>query len=416
MWVEIVVLIILIVLSAVFSGSEIAFFSLSDIKVRKLVRQRKRGAKTLRKLKEGPHRLLVTILIGNNLVNIAAAALATVVFTDIFGSQGIGIATGVMTFLILVFGEITPKSFCHQNAEKVSLLMAGPLYVLTKILYPVIIFIEYLSLGILKVFGTRKKRPKITEEEIRTALHMGTEIGVIDKDEEEMIHNIFEFGDTMVSEVMVPRKKIVAIRSDMRISDVLTKMLESRYSRIPVYKNSFDNMIGVIHIKEILKHLKRKQFDMEIEKLVSPVMFVREDRNLDMLMDDFRESGTHMAIATDEKGNVKGLVTLEDLLEEIVGEIYDESDIKKTNLRLFDEKSIIVEAETPLKDVTKVMGMEFKQKGLETIADLIVKKLGRFPRKGDEIRMKNFRIIVSDAEKDRIKRIKIIKRRGKIRR
>jgi len=367
-------------------------------------------------LKEEPHKLLVTILIGNNLVNIAAAALATVIFTDIFGSTGLGLATGIMTFLILVFGEITPKSFCHQNAERVSLVISGPLYVLTKILYPVVVFIEYLSLGILKIFGGRKKRPEITEEEIRTALSMGAELGVIEKDEEKMIHNIFEFGDTRVSGVMVPRKKVVAIRSDMRISDVLTKILESRYSRIPVYKNSFDNIIGIVHIKEILKHVKRKQFDMEIEKLVTPAMFVGKDKRLALLLDDFRETGTHLAIVTDNKGNVKGLVTLEDLLEEIVGEIYDESDIRKTKLRLLDEKSIIVEAETPLSDITKVMGIEFKQRDLKTIADLIVNKLGRFPKKGDKIRMKNFRIIVKDADKERIKRIKIVKRRGKIRR
>lgn len=416
MWAEVVFLVILVALSGFFSGAEIAFFSLSDIKVRKLVRQRNRGAKLLRKLKEEPHKLLVTILIGNNLINIAAAALATIIFIDMFGSQGIGIATGVMTFIVLVFGEITPKTFCHQNAERVSLVLALPFYILTKILYPVVVFIEYLSLSILKIFGTRKKSPKITEEEIKTALRIGTEIGVIEKDEEEMIHNVFEFGDTVVSEVMIPKKKIVAIRSDMRLSDVLMKMLESRYSRIPVYKNSFDNMIGVIHIKGILKHLKRKQFDMEIEDLISPVMFVKENRNLDMLMDDFRERGIHMAIVTDEKGNVRGLVTLEDLLEEIVGEIYDESDVKKTKLRLFDEKSIIVEAETPLKDITRVMGIEFKEKDLKTIADLIVNKLGRFPKKGDDIRMKNFRIIVKSADKDRIKRIKIVKKRGKIKR
>jgi len=413
---EILVLVVLIVLSSLFSGSEIAFFSLSDIRVRRLVRQRKRGAKMLRKLKEEPHKLLVTILIGNNLVNIAAASLATVIFTDFFGSSGLGIATGVMTFLVLVFGEITPKSFCYQNAERVSLLLSGPIYVLTMIFYPVVIFIEKLSLGILRIFGTSKKRPDITEDEIKTALTMGTEIGVIEKDEERMIRNIFEFGDTKVCEVMTPRKKVVAIRSDMRLVDVLSKILDSRYSRIPVYKNSFDNVIGIVHIKDILKHVKRKQFDMEIESLVSPVMFVGEEKNLALLLDDFRERGSHMAVVTDKKGNVKGIVTLEDLLEEIVGEIYDESDVRKTKLRMLDEKSIIVEAETPLKEITKIMGIDFRQKDIETIADLIVSKLGRFPRKGDRIKLRNFRITVKDADKDRIKRIKIVKKRGKIRR
>lgn len=416
MWFEIFVLLILLIISAIFSGSEIAFFSLSDIKVRRLVRQRKRGAKTLRRLKEDPHKLLVTILIGNNLVNVAAAALATMMFTEIFGSTGFGIATGIMTFLILVFGEITPKSFCYQNAERVSLVVAMPIYILTKILYPLVVFVENLSLLIMKIFGGKKKHPEMTEEDIQTALSMGAEVGVIEKEEEEMIKNIFEFGDTRVADVMTLRKDIVAIRSDQRVSDVVMKILQSRFSRIPVYKNSFDNMIGVIHIKDILKHLKRKQFDTEIEKLVSPVLFVREDENLNLLLDQFKETGIHLAIVTDKKGNVKGLVTLEDLLEEIVGEIYDESDVRKTKLRFMNEKSIIVEAETPLKDISKVMGVELKEKGLKTVADLIVNKLGRFPKKGDKIRMRNLRIIISDADKDRIKRIKIVKKRGKIRR
>ncbi|MCK5023507.1 MAG: HlyC/CorC family transporter, partial [Candidatus Aenigmarchaeota archaeon] len=347
MFTEFVVLTILIALSGLFSGAEIAMFSLSEIKVRKLVRNRKRGAKILRKLKDEPHKLLVTILIGNNVVNIAAASIATILFTEMFGSQGVGVATGIMTFLVLVFGEITPKSYCHQNAEKVSLILAAPFFALTKILYPIVIFLEYLSLGMLKLFSPRKKKkdPEMTEDDIRTTLSMGAELGVIEKDEEEMIKNVFEFGDTIVSEIMTPRNKIAAIRSDMRLSDVLMEMLKSKYTRIPVYKNSFDNMIGVIHLKSILEHIKRKQFDTEIEKIISPIMYVKGDKNLNLLMDDFREIGTHMAIVNDEKGVVKGLVTFEDLLEEIVGEIYDEGDVKKTQLRLFDEKSIIVEPE-----------------------------------------------------------------------
>ena len=414
MLLETLVLVILIALSSFFSGSEIALFSLSEIKVRKLVRQRRRGARMLMRLKQNPHRLLVAILIGNTVVNIAAAALATVMFMEMFGASSIGIATGIMTFIILVFGEITPKSFCYQNAEKVSLAIAGPIFVLTKILYPVVVLVEKLSLGLLKILGHRTRKPRITEDDIKSALSMGTELGVIEKDEERMIHNIFEFGDTIVSEVMVPRSKIVAIRSDQKLADVLMKILESRYSRIPVYKKNFDNMIGVIHVKSILKHLRRRQLDTGVEELVSPVMFTSGNKKLDLLMDDFRERSIHMAIVTDDRGVVKGLVTLEDLLEEIVGEIYDESDVKKTKMRLFDEKSIIVEASTPLKDLTMAMGIEFKRNDLKTIEDFIVSELGRFPRKGDCIRMRNFRIVVKDADNARIKRIKIIKKRGKI--
>jgi putative hemolysin len=412
--IEIVALVILILLSGFFSGSEIALFSLSDIKVRKLLRQRRRGARTLRKIKDDPHRLLVTILIGNNLVNVAAAGIATILAVRFFHSTGLGIATGVMTFLLLVFGEITPKSFCYHNAERISLLVARPLYILTKVLYPVIVFIEAISKGILKVLGGRRKLRTITEEEIMTALSMGAEAGVIERDEEKMISNIFEFGDTKVKEVMTPRKRIVAIRSDMRLIDVLTKMLESRYTRIPVYENSFDNMIGVIHIKSLLKYVKRKQFDMDLEKLITPVLFTNEDKKLDLLLDDFRETGTHMAIVTNKKGEVRGLVTLEDLLEEIIGEIYDESDTKRTNMRFIDERTMIVEAETPLKHIDKVMGTDLETSKLNTIADLVVNKLGRMPRKGERIRMKKFNLIVKDVSGGKIKRIKIVKSRGKL--
>ena len=413
MFFEIMVFVILIALSAFFSGAEIALFSLGDIRVRKLVRQRRRGAKMLRKLKDNPHRLLVTILMCNNLANIAAAALATVTFTAMFGSGGIGIATGIMTFILLVFGEITPKSFCYHNAEKVSLIVAGPIYVLTKVLFPFVIIVEKLSLGMLRLFGHNRKRQRITEDDIKSALSMGAELGVIDEDEEEMIRNIFDFGDTRVSEVMMPRSKMVAIRSDRKLGDVLMKMLGTRYSRMPVYKGKFDNMIGVIHVKDILKHVRKKSFDMEIEGVISPVMFVDENKKLDDLMDDFRERGIHLAIVRAGR-KVKGLVTFEDLLEEIVGEIYDESDVKDSKLRQMDEKSVIVDAGASISEIRKATGIDFGQKNLKTISELFVSKTGRMPRKGDFLMLNNFRIIVKDADSHKIKRVKIVKKKGKI--
>ncbi|MFH1237344.1 MAG: hemolysin family protein [Candidatus Aenigmatarchaeota archaeon] len=413
MFFEVIVFVILIALSAFFSGAEIALFSLGDIRVRKLVRQRRRGAKLLRKLKDNPHRLLVTILLCNNLVNITAAALATVTFTAMFGSGGIGIATGIMTFVLLIFGEITPKSYCHHNAEKVSLVVVGPIYVLTKVLFPFVITVEKLSLGMLRLVGHSRKRQRITEDDIKSALSMGAELGVIDEDEEEMIRNIFDFGDTRVSEVMVPRREMVAIRSDRKLGDALMKMLDSRYSRMPVYKEKFDNIIGVIHIKDMLKHVREKSFDMAIEEIVSPVMFVDEGKKLDDLMDDFRERGIHLAIVRTGR-KVKGLVTFEDLLEEIVGEIYDESDVKDSKLRRMDEKSMIVDAGASISEIRKATGIDFGQKNLKTISELFVSKTGRMPRKGDCIRFNNFRIIVKDTDSHRIKRVKIVKKKGKI--
>ncbi len=411
---EIVVLLALVAMSAFFSGAEIALLSISEIKVRKLVRQRKRGAAALRKLKQNPHRLLVTILILNNVANIAAASLATVIFTEVFGSSGVGIATGVMTFIILVFGDLTPKSFGYHNAEKVSLAVAGPVYMLSKIMYPAVVLTEMLSAGILGIFGRRASKPGITEDEIRAALSMGAEAGAIEKDEEKMIHKIFEFGDTRVSEIMTPMRSVVSIRADQKLGEVLTKVLESRYSRIPVYGKKSGDVIGAVHIKSMLKYLKRMQFDAKVESFISPVIHVKESQKLDALMDDFRERGVHMAIVVDGKKRMKGIVTLEDLLEEIVGEIYDESDVKKAKLRVLDDKSMVAEGETALSDLSRATGMEFGRGDLKTIGDLIVSELGRLPRKGDCVRMKNFRIVVKDAGKERIKRIVIVKSRGRI--
>ncbi|MCD6590484.1 MAG: HlyC/CorC family transporter [Candidatus Aenigmarchaeota archaeon] len=416
MLVETVVLVILILLSALFSGSEIALFSLSDIKVKKLIRQRKRGAKTLKKIKENPHKLLITILIGNNLVNISAASFATIVFTNMFGSLGIGLATGIMTFFILVFGEIFPKSFCYQNAERMSLFFATPLYILMKLLYPVVIFIEKLSLILLDLFERRKKERKISEDEIKAALSMGVEAGIIERDEEEMIHNIFEFGDTTVSEVMTPRKDIIAVRYDAKLMEALPEIIKSKYSRIPIYKGGLDNIIGILHVKDVLKYLKKGQHDIHVSTISSPVMFIPENKNLDLLLDEFRESGTHIAIVKDRKGKVKGLVTLEDLLEEIVGEIYDESDISKTNIRILDKRTMMVKPDTSLEDVEKLTGLKYKG-GLKTIGELITKLLGKPAKKGDIIRLKNFKLVVKDANKNEgLKWIKIVKIRGKIKR
>jgi len=258
--IEVIILIVLIVLSAFFSGTEIALFSLSDLKVKKLIRKKKKGARILKKLKANPHRLLVTILIGNNLVNIAAASLATLVAINAFGSTGMGIATGAITFLILVFGEIVPKSYFHQNAEKVSLLVARPIYALTYILYPFILFIESISRGVLRLIGVKRTKDEITEEEIMAALSLGAEAGVIEKDEEEMIENIIDFGDSTVQEVMTPIKKTVTMSSSKSLMDVITKILETKYSRIPIYRGNINHIIGVVNLRNILKHVKKKGF------------------------------------------------------------------------------------------------------------------------------------------------------------
>ncbi len=414
---EIVVLVVLIALSGFFSGAEIALFSLSNIKVRKLVKARRRGAKTLRKLKSNPHRMLVTILIGNNIVNIGAAALATVVAMQSFGSVGLGIATGIMTFLILIFGEIVPKSFFHQNRERMSLVVAQPIYVLSYIMYPVIAVVELISKGILRLGGVRKPRDEITEEEIIAALSLGAEAGVIERDESEMMQNVIDFGDSTVEEVMTPMKRMVSISSNNNLMDVIAKMLETKYSRIPVYRKRPRKIVGVVNLRSILPHIKSKNFDIIVEEVMDPVIFVGQGEMLDDVFDKLREHSAHMAVVLDKQKRVKGIVTMEDLLEEIVGEIYDESDRKRVRVHFMDRKTAIVNGDMLVTDLQEKIGIPLRGK-FATISDLLSARFEGRPRKGRGIKLKNFTLTVMDVDKDdraKIKRIKIVKRRGKIR-
>ncbi len=416
MLLEIAILVILIILSAFFSGTEIALFSLSDVKVKKLIKARKKGAKTLKKLKSRPHRLLVTILIGNNIVNIGAASLATVVATNTFGSSGMGIATGIMTFLILVFGEIAPKSFFHQKAESMSLLVAKPIYILSYVLYPIIVFLDLISRGIMRIAGVKRIKDEITEEEVMAALSLGAEAGVIERDEEEMIENIIDFGDNRVRDVMTPIKKTVTMSSDKKLMHVITKILETRYSRIPVYRKNINNIIGIVNLRSIMKHVKRKDFDVSVDRLVYPVIFVKEDDMLDDVLDLLKENATHMAIVLDKKRKVKGVVTMEDLLEEIVGEIYDESDIKRVKIHFIDRKTAIVNGNTLIKELQEEIGIPLKGRGF-SISDVVSARFNQKPKKGQKIELKNFVLTVLSVSKNnpaKINRIKIVKKRGKI--
>jgi CBS domain containing-hemolysin-like protein len=417
MMLEILVLIALIALSGFFSGAEIALFSLSSIKVRKLVKARRRGAKTLKKLKRNPHRMLVTILIGNNVVNIGAAALATMVATEALGSVGLGIATGIMTFLILVFGEIVPKSFFHQNRERMSLVVAQPIYVLSYVLYPVIAVVELISKGILKLGGVKKPRDEITEEEIIAALSLGAEAGAIDRDESEMMQNVIDFGDSTVDEVVTPFNRVVLISSKQTLRDVITKMLETKYSRIPVYSKRPKNIVGMINLRSILKHIKSKNFEIPVEQVMDPVIKVKETDMLDDAFDLMKEHSAHMAVVFDKKRKVRGIITMEDLLEEIVGEIYDESDRKRVRVHFIDRKTAIVAGDMLVTDLQEKIGIPLRGK-FATVSDLMSARFDWKPKKGRSIKMKNFTLIVLDVDRQdptKIRRIKIVKRRGKIR-
>lgn len=407
---EIIILIVLIILSGTFSGIETAIFSLSDIKVRNLVKQGRRGAKTLKKLKENPHRLLITILFGNNIVNVGASALATVIVTNALGSTAVGIslgiATGMMTFILLVFGEITPKALAHQNAEKISLLSAKPIDTLTKILSPVIWLLEKITGFIIKIIGGEPEKGLITVDELRTTISVGAEEGIIKKDEEEIIHNVFEFGSTSAGEIMIPRTDMFCLEADTKIKDVMKVVPGNRYTRIPVYRERRDNIIGILYVKDIIKYIGKKDTNT-IEKIIRPAFFVPETKNLPLLLKEFRKKRVHIAIVVDESGGVEGLVTLEDILEEIVGEIYDETDARETLIKPATNESFEIEGKTEIDDVNKILKTDIHEEHFNTIAGYIIHNLGRIPKKGEKVKLNKMKITILDADDKKIRKLRI---------
>lgn len=402
-------LIILIILSAFFSGSETALMSINIAKVRSLVKQKKKGSASLFRLKQNPHKLLIIILLGNNLVNIGAASIATVVFTELFGSSGVGIATGIMTFLILVFGEITPKTFAAQNAERLSLLIARPIEILGFILSPFVKFFELISKLMSKILGSKEEK-QLSEEELKTIVTMGREEGILNREAAEMMHNILEFEGTKVEEVMTPKTEVAFINSNAKLSNIIDYVTKTPFSRYPVYEKTEDKIIGILDVDDVLKYIKKKKLDVKVKSIVRDVSFVPETKEIDDLLIEFQRKEVPMAIVVDEYGDVVGLVTMEDILEEIVGDIFDKSLRREVYIKPVDEKVIRADAKITVEQIEKTFGIGLKEKHFNTIAGFIEHKLGRIPEKGEKIDLGKVRIIIEKATKQKIEKVKIIKK------
>jgi len=405
---QIIILVILIIFSALFSGIETALMSLNMIKVNALVKQNKRGSKTLHRIKQSPHKLIITILIGNNLVNIGAASFATVVFTNLFGSSGIGIATGVMTFLILVFGEITPKTFATQNAERVSLVVARPVELLSILLSPLVKIFEYISRFMSKLLGS-KGEEKLSEEELKTIVTMGAKEGILNREAAEMMHNVLEFKGTKVTDVMTPDVNIEMIDGKKKLKEVIDFIVKSPYSRYPVYSESKDKIIGILDVDDVLKYVKSGKLDIEVKSIIRPPFFVPESKEIDDLLTEFEGKKIPLAIVVNEYGDVSGLVTVEDILEEIVGNIFDKSKRENVYIKKINDKLIRIDARASVEEINEVLQLGLKEGRFDTMAGFIEHKLQRIPKKGEKIKLKNIIIEVDEVTKQGIKSVKIIK-------
>ena len=323
---EIPLLVVLIGLSGFFSGLEVALVGVRISKIEQMVKDRVKGASSLLKLKTNPSRMMASVNLGNNLVNVASTAIATDIALKLFGNDGLAIVIGIMTFLILVFGEITPKTYCNANAAKIAARYSPVLLAFSYAFYPIVRILEAITKGIIRLTGSSDNPPGLTEDEIKGVIDQGLKDKAIEKQESEIVHGALNFDDIVIRSVMTPRTKMFTLNSKKMLFEALPEINNSGFSRIPVFSENSDNITGIVHVRDVLKTLENDEKVISLEEIMRDPIFVSQEKRVSDLLKEMQGRQTHMAIVVDEFGGVEGCVTLEDLLEEIVGEIHDEKD------------------------------------------------------------------------------------------
>ena len=409
LWIEITFLAILIGLSGFFSGLEVALVGIRKSKVVQLFNEGKKGSKALHKLKMNPSWMMSSVNLGNNLVNVGASALATTVAMRLFGDDGLGIAVGIMTFLILVFGEITPKTYCNANSTKVALRCAPILLVFSYVFYPVVKFFETITNGVVRITGSSQTPPPITEDEIKGVIDQGLEENALEKEEMELVHGALKFDDTVIRSVMTPRTKMFVLNSKMLLFEALPQINQRGHSRIPIFGDTSDDIVGFIHVSDVLKELEKDNKMVSLEQIARKAVFVSQEKMVSSMLKEMKGRKTHMAIVVDEHGGVEGLVTLEDLLEEIVGEIEDETDvIKQVSYEKIDQDTIITNGDIEIDVINDLFKTNIPDgDDYASLNGLLHEKLQDIPQEGDKIETNELRIIVEKVSKNIPKRIRI---------
>jgi CBS domain containing-hemolysin-like protein len=399
---QIVVLLVLLFLSGFFSSSETALFSISRTRIRHMAKKNDRMFQLLEKMRHDPHKLLTTILIGNNLVNVAAAAMATSITINIFPHFAVGIATGVMTFLILAFGEVLPKSVATRNNIVIAKMTIYPIYWMSILFHPISIFLNFIP----KFTERIKKTPTVTEEELMTFVEVVEEEGEIKEEEKELIHKIFEFDDTNAAEIMTPRADMFVIDANEKLD--LEKIVKSGFSRIPVIDGDIDRVIGILNIKDLFMQMATGNIEIDVRKIMTKPYLVPENKKLDRLLHQFKRRKHHMAIVVDEHGVVSGLITLEDALEEIVGEIRDETDKEEPNIVQRRNKEWVVLGKTDIDEVNETIGMDIPDTNeYDTFSGYVLDTIGRIPAEKEQIPIDAFLVTVEEIEGNRIKKYSV---------
>jgi CBS domain containing-hemolysin-like protein len=407
---EIISLIILIGLSGFFSGLEVALVGIQRSKVRQMLNEKLPGATSLDKLKSNPSRMMASVNLGNNLVNVAATALATDIALKTFESAGLAIAIGVMTFLILIFGEITPKTYCNANAAKIALRYSRVLLAFSYAFYPIVWMFEKITKGIIHLTGSTQEPPGLTEEEIKGVIEQGLHDKAIEKQESELVHGALNFDDIIIRSVMTSRTKMFTLNSKMLLFEALPMINKSGFSRIPIYGKNQDEIIGIVNVRDVLKCLEKEEKMISLQQISRKPIFVSQEKKVNDLLKEMQGRKSHMAIVLDEFGGVEGCVTLEDLVEEIVGEIHDETDVTKDSFQREGNSAIITNGDIEIDELNEIFKTSIPQgDDYATLSGLLHEKLRDIPKEGDKVIIDSLRIIIEKVLKNKPEKIRIEK-------
>lgn len=375
-------LVILFALSAFFSGSETALMSMDRLRVKYLARKGRQGAAQLEALLDRPDRLLGAILVGNNLVNIATSVFATALCIEFFGEHGELLTIAILTPLLLIFGEIGPKSYAAKFPEKLSFLVLYPVRSIVWLLTPVTWVLSGIASLFTRLLRGEEQRPLISEDELRSFIEFGEHAGVVAKEKRKMLHGVFDLGDTRVRDVMLSRTEVVGIEVNTPFAEVVKIVAGARHSRFPVFEGGLDRVVGVIHSKEILGYLDRPE-EFSLRRLARPPYFVPEAKPIEALLQAFRRKHIHLAMVVDEYGGVEGIVTLEDIFEVIVGEIQDEYDDEEALIRQLEPGKFLVDGSAPLRLINHRFKIALSEEYVTTLAGFVLHALGTIPAVGE---------------------------------
>ncbi|MDO4269232.1 MAG: hemolysin family protein [Eubacteriales bacterium] len=406
--IQLFTVVVLLGLSAFFSSAETALTTVNKMRVRTLAEAGDKRAVILTKVIENPGKMLSTILIGNNIVNLSASSLMTTLTISAFGSKAVGVATGILTLLILVFGEITPKTMATLSAEKLALTYARLVYTLIRVFTPVVFLINRFSMLVLFLLRVdpKKKQGAITEDELRTIVKVSHEEGVIETEEKKMINNVFDFGDSVAKDVMVPRIDMVMVDVNTAYKDLIELFREERFTRIPVYEDSTDNVIGIINVKDFLLFDHAENFSLRA--LLRQPLYTYEYKKTAELMVEMRKTSNNIIIVLDEYGATAGLITLEDMLEEIVGDIRDEYDEdEEDEVTKTGPDEYLVSGSAKLNDLNELLGLQLESEDYDSIGGLVIGLLDHLPEEGENVDYENLHLAVEHVEKNRIDKIRL---------